>query len=176
MTSNEHDSALMVHAALDVGRKAGLLRLPVALAEPLPNERRRHFYTVGETHPLSKVYGASRLSAILETEGTPHLTERNKESARYGLRYCDRDATLSADLAAFTSEEAKQCWRDEARQRKDEQHAVKDAATRIQAYGTQEQAAEAFPSPESERPVLPTAPAISISPSKPHNGRRDDTR
>ena len=176
MTSNEHDSALMVHAALDVGRKAGLTRLPVALAEPLPNERRRHFYTVTDTHPLAKVYGASRLSAILETEGTPHLSERNPESARFGLRYCDRDAALSTDLAAFTSEEAKQCWRDEVRQRREEQHAVKDVALRIQSMGTQEQAAEAFPSPESEGPALPQAPAISISSPKPHNGRRDDTR
>lgn len=189
MPSTEQDSALITQAAIEVGRERGLHNLPVALQDPLPEGQRQYLYTVSDTHPLSKVYGAARLSAILNDTKTPHLADRSTrgpngvggtKTPRFGLRYCDRRVALDAQLLPFVSEDAKKAWRLEADERRQEQHAVLEAARRLTGPTTIQEALKILPEPKE--PGQPGEEGLqdkrdsAISPVRPSTPHKDNSR
>lgn len=185
MPSTEQDSALITQAAIQVCQESGMSRLPVALPAPLPEGRRQYLYTVSDAHPLKEVYGAGPLSAILIETKTAHLADRSprngnsasgQKSTRHGLRYCDRHAALDERLVPFTSDEAKKAWRQEAEQRRREQHAVVQAAGQLTGTITSQQAQALLPDPKDTPGNLQEARPGAISVPKTAPSPRDNSR
>ena len=180
MPMTEHDSALMSKAAIAEGRARGLENLPVALAEPLPKDKRRYLYAVSSEHPLAEVYGASRLSAILVATQTGHLADRDtgtqgQRSARYGLRYCDRSQDLDPQLEPFVSPEAKRAWQSEMETRRRETRAVVDAASALRGVPDITAARIHLPDPSEESQDLQARIQNAISTPRSANSGRDDS-
>lgn len=105
--SEEIDRFLMASYAAHAAAEAGKEVKSKFLDEPSPKKDRVYFYACPKG---SSVFDVERLGAAIESAEIPVLTDWDRKSDQFGLRYTSKDVEIPGSLRPFLGSEARTEW------------------------------------------------------------------